>query len=126
MLQKIFFCTIKNNIVAYNIPVTSEWQSGTYIISAQLGEKKAGHMYLQILDYDMQWIKNMTHDWISGEISTYQYANRLDSVIENDTIISQSIQHEMIPEWFKNTADLWINDSITEKEFFNVLKFLTA
>ena len=68
----------------------------------------------------------MTHDWISGEISTYQYANRLDSVIENDTIISQSIQHEMIPEWFKNTADLWINDSITEKEFFNVLKFLTA
>ena len=85
---------------AYNIPVTSEWQSGTYIISAQLGEKKAGHMYLQILDYDMQWIKNMTHDWISGEISTYQYANRLDSVIENDTI--------------------------TEKEFFNVLKFLTA
>ena len=109
----------------HEIPVTTKWQDGTYIISAQLGEKKAGHIYLQILDFDIQWIKDITHEWIDGEISTYQYANRFDTAIENNAVDSESIVGKIIPEWFKNTAKLWVDDQISEKEFVRVLTYLT-
>ena len=109
----------------HEIPVTTKWQDGTYIISAQLGEKKAGHIYLHILDFDIQWIKDITQDWIDGEISTYQYANRFGTAIENNAVDSESIVGKIIPEWFKNTAKLWVDDQISEKEFVRVLTYLT-
>ena len=111
---------------AYEIPVTSKWQNGTYIVSAKLGEKNAGHMYLQIGDYDMEYIKKVTQDWIDGEISTFQYTNRLNTAIENDATTFHHMDSKMIPDWFKNTAKLWIDDSISKDAFFDSLKFLAA
>ncbi|RZP24733.1 MAG: hypothetical protein EVA28_02135 [Candidatus Actinomarinales bacterium] len=111
---------------AYEIPVTSKWQDGTYIVSAKLGEKNAGHMYLQIGDYDMEYIKNITHNWIDGEISTFQYTNRLNTALENNAITFHHIESKMIPNWFKNTAKLWIDDTLSKDAFFESLRFLTS
>ena len=107
----------------FELPVTSEWQDGTYIVSAKLGEKNAGHMYLQIGGYDMEHIKNITHDWVDGEISTFQYTNRLNTAFENNAIISHHIESKMIPSWFKDTAKLWIDDTMSKDAFFESLRF---
>ena len=109
----------------FEIPVTSEWQNGTYIVSAKLEEKNAGHMYLQITDYDMEYVKNVTSDWVDSEISTFQYTNRLNAALENNETTFQHIESKMIPDWFKNTAKLWIDETMTEDEFIQSLKFLT-
>jgi len=108
-----------------NFPITSDWQNGTYIISAQLGTKSAGHIYLQILDSDMNWVKKMTNDWVNGSISTYQYTNRINTAIQDGTISSDHMEHGMIPEWLRNTASMWMEDKISENEYVGVLKFIT-
>jgi hypothetical protein len=124
-LMETFETEIKKwGYFAYNFPITSEWQNGTYIISAQLGVKSGGHVYLQILDSDMNWVKNMTSDWINDGISTYQYTNRLNTAIQDGAFISDHIEYETIPEWFKNTAIMWLQDKISEKEYLQTLKFV--
>ena len=82
-------------------------------------------MYLQIGGYDMEHIKNITHDWVDGEISTFQYTNRLNTAFENNAIISHHIESKMIPSWFKDTAKLWIDDTMSKDAFFESLRFLT-
>ena len=83
-------------------------------------------MYLQVDDYDMDRIKDITHDWIDGEISTFQYTNRLNTAFENNPITFHHIEPKMIPNWFKNTAKIWIDDTMSKDAFFESLRFLTS
>ena len=116
--------SMKGGYFTYRLPVTSEWQIGTYVVSADFKGKKIGHMYLQVTDFDVNWIKNYTKQWTNGDISTHQYVNRINTAIENKVIDSDIITSGAIPEWVKITADSWIDGKISQKEFAQVIKFL--
>ena len=116
--------SMKGGYFTYRFPITSEWQIGTYVISADFDGENIGHMYLQVIDFDVNWIKNYTKQWTNGDISTHQYVNRINTAIENKVIDSDIITSGAIPEWVKIIADSWIDGKISQKEFTQVIKFL--
>jgi len=116
--------SMKGGYFTYRIPVTSEWQKGTYIITAEFKGEKLGHIYLQITDFDFKWVKNYTEQWVNGDISSNQYVNRINTTIENNGFDSDITISKVIPEWVKITAKSWIDGTISQKEFVQVIKFL--
>ena len=116
--------SMKGGYFTHRFPVTSEWQIGTYVISAEFNGEKIGHMYLQVTDFDINWIKNYTRQWASGDISTHQYVNRINTAIENKVVDSDIITSGVIPEWVKITANSWVDGKISQKEFAQVIRFL--
>tara|TARA_B100000029_G_scaffold310851_1_gene303373 strand:- start:341 stop:697 length:357 start_codon:yes stop_codon:yes gene_type:complete len=58
---------------SYEMNVTDKWKKGTYVISAKFDGEKIGHVYLQILDFDINWLKKHTEKWIDGEITQKEF-----------------------------------------------------
>lgn len=77
------------------------------------------------------WIKDLGVWWIEGLITDSEYAKGIEYLIENNVIvISQEIIKEdsesSIPEWFRYTTKLWIQEDngITDEEYANALAHL--
>ena len=124
-IENVQVNTAKWGYYSYTLPVTDKWQNGTYVISAKFDGKKLGHMYIQITDFDVDWLKTHTQKWINGEISSYQYENRINHAIQHGLIKENSIQQDSLPNWMKMNAEKWINGEISQNEYFDVIKFIT-
>ena len=107
-----------------NILITPKWENGTYVITGEFNGKKFGHTYVQIIDFDFQWIKKYSEEWVDGDISTKQYINRINTLIKNNAIDSELILENDIPEWFKMPTKSFVENKISQEEFVQVLKFL--
>jgi hypothetical protein len=116
--------SMKGGYFTYRLPITSEWQRGTYIITAEFNGEKIGHIYLHLADFDIKWIKNYTEQWVNEDISSHQYVNRINTAIENKVLDSDIITSEVIPEWVKIIANSWIDGKISQNEFAHVINFL--
>jgi len=111
---------------SYTLPVTDKWENGTYVISANFDGKKLGHIYMQIVDFDINWLKISTQEWIDGEISSYQYENRINQVIQLGVFEINPIKQDSLPEWMKMNAEKWIDGEINQKEYFDIVKFIAS
>jgi len=109
---------------SYSIPVTDKWQNGTYIVSGNFDGTKLGHFYMQITDFDINWLKIHTQKWVDGEISSYQHENRINQVINQGFIEMNEIEQDSIPDWIKMNAEKWIDGDLSDKEYFDVIKFV--
>ena len=79
---------------------------------------------MQITDFDINWFKIYTQKWIDGEISSYQYENRINHIIQHGFIQTDPIQQDSIPDWMQMNAKKWIDGEISQKEYFNIIKFI--
>ena len=109
---------------SYTLPVTDKWQNGTYVISANFDDEKLGHIYMQIIDFDINWLKTQTQKWIDDKISSFQYENRINHAIQFGLIKTETIEQDSLPEWMKMNAKKWINQDISQKEYFDVIEFI--
>ena len=111
---------------SHTLPVTDKWENGTYVISANFDGKKLGHIYMQIVDFDINWLQNSTQEWIDGEISSYQYENRINQVIQLGVFEINPIKQDSLPDWMKMNAGKWIDGEINQKEYFDIVKFIAS
>ena len=81
---------------------------------------------MQIIDFDINWLKNHTQKWIDGDISSYQYENRINHAIQYGLIETESIEQDSFPDWIKMNAKKWIDGDISQKEYFDVIKFIAS
>ncbi len=123
-IENIPLETAKWGYYSYTLSVTDKWQNGTYVISTNFGDEKLGHIYMQIIDFDINWLKNHTQKWIEDEISSYQYENRINHAIQHQLIDTESIKQDSLPDWMKMNAKKWIEGDISQKEYLNVIKFI--
>ncbi|RDJ32563.1 MAG: hypothetical protein DWQ18_07095 [Crenarchaeota archaeon] len=77
------------------------------------------------------WIKDLGAWWIEGLISDSEFAKGIEYLIESNVIViqQQAVQenHESsIPDWFRYTTELWIQEDngISDEEFANALAHL--
>ena len=124
LTENIRVNTSKWGYYSYSIPVTDKWQDGTYVISASFDGEKLGHIYLQITDFDINWLKTHTQKWIDGEISSYQYENRINRMSNHEFIEMKHIEQDSIPDWMKMNGEKWIDGDLSQKEYFDVIKFV--
>ena len=111
---------------SYSLPISNSWDKGTYVISAQFDGEKLGHTYIQITDFDINWLKTYTQKWADNEISTYQYENKINYLIKEKVIDIEPIKQDSIPEWLKMNGQKWLEGDITQKEYFDVIKFVSS
>ena len=123
-IEKIQVDVAKWGYYSYIIPVTDKWKNGTYVITANFDGKKLGHVYMQVIGFDVNWLKTHTQKWIDGEISSYQYENRINHVIDYGLIESNHIQPDSIPDWMKMSGEKWIDGDLSQKEYFEAIKFV--
>ena len=64
--------------------------------------------------------------WIDGEISSYQYENRINHIIQNGLVQTDPVQQDSLPDWMKMNAKNWIDGKISQKEYFNIVKFIAS
>ena len=117
--------TAKWGYYSHNFQITNEWKKGTYVISAKFNDNKIGHLYLNIKDFDINWLKKYTEKWLDGEISTYQYENKVNLVIIEQDMEMKPVQQDSIPDWLKMNAGKWLDGEISQKEYFDVIKYLS-
>ena len=128
-LYVFYACAIiMTTITIYGtVSMIQEWQeNGTYVISANFDGKKLGHIYMQIVDFDINWLKISTQEWIDGEISSYQYENRINQVIQLGVFEINPIKQDSLPDWMKMNAEKWIDGEINQKEYFDIVKFIAS
>ena len=125
-IENIQLDTAKWGYYFHTLSITDKWQNGTYVISAKFDGKKLGHIYMQITDFDINWFKIHTQKWIDGEISSYQYENRINHIIQHDLIQMDAIQQDSLPDWIKMNAKKWIDGEISQKEYFDIVKFIVS
>ena len=125
-MEHVQLDTAKWGYYSYTLPVTDKWDNGTYVISVNFDGKKLGHVYMQIIDFDINWLKINTQKWIDGDISSYQYENRINHVIQYGLIQTDQIEQDSLPDWMKMNAKKWIEGDISEKEYFNIVKFIVS
>ena len=65
-------------------------------------------------------------EWIDGEISSYQYENRINHIIQHGFVQTDPIQQDSIPDWMQMNAKKWIDGEINQKEYFDILKFIAS
>ena len=89
-------------------------------------DEKLGHIYMQIIDFDINWLKTQTQKWIDDKISSFQYENRINHAIQFGLIKTETIEQDSLPEWMKMNAKNWIDGKISQKEYFNIVKFIAS
>lgn len=122
---------IKNDMIkpakwgyySYEMIVTDEWKNGTYVISASFNGEKLGHIYVQIIDFDVNWLKKHAEKWLDGEISAHQYENRINLMIDEGFIDMNNIKQNSIPDWAKMSTEKWLDGEIKQKEYFDIVKY---
>jgi len=117
--------TAKWGYYSYSLPLSNNFDNGTYVISAQFNGERLGHMYLQITDFDINWFKAYTQKWVDNEISTYQYENKINNLIEENVIEIEPVGQDSIPDWAKMNGQKWLEGSMTQKEYFEIIKFVS-
>ena len=108
---------------SYEMIINDKWQNGTYVISATFDGDKLGHLYIQLNDFDINWLKTHAKKWIEGEISAYQYENRINRIIDEGFLDMKHVEQNSIPDWVKISAKKWIEGELTQKEYFDIIKF---
>ena len=125
-IENVQIDTAKWGYYSHTLPITDKWETGTYVISANFDGEKLGHIYMQITDFDINWFKIYTQKWIDGEISSYQYENRINHIIQHGFIQTDPIQQDSIPDWMQMNAKKWIDGEINQKEYFDIVKFIAS
>ena len=125
-IENVQIDTAKWGYYSHTLPITDKWETGTYVISANFNGEKLGHIYMQITDFDINWFKIYTQKWIDGEISSYQYENRINHIIQHGFIQTDPIQQDSIPDWMQMNAKKWIDGEINQKEYFDIVKFIAS
>ena len=123
-IENISLDTANGGYYSHNLSINDNWSKGVYVISTEFMGEKIGHFYLNITDFDMNWFKEYTQKWIDGEISTYQYENRINNLSEHRIFETEPIEQDSIPDWMKMNAERWIDGKISQKEYFNIIKFI--
>ena len=123
-IENIQIDTAKWGYYSHSLSITDEWQKGTYVISVSFDGEKLGHTYMQIIDFDINWFKIYTQKWIDGEISSYQYENRINHIIQHGFIQTDHVEQDSLPDWMKMNAKKWIDGEISQKEYFDIVKFI--
>ena len=113
-IENIQLDTAKWGYYSHTLSITDKWENGTYVISATFDGTDMGHIYIQIIDFDVNWLKIHAQKWIDGEISSYQYENRINHMIQQGIIEKAgalySYKDERIGQGRKNAAD-WLNSN---------------
>ena len=125
-IENVQLDTAKWGYYSHTLPITDKWETGTYLISANFDGEKLGHIYIQIINFDINWFKIYTQKWIDGEISSYQYENRINHIIQHGFVQTEHIQQDSLPDWMKMNAKKWIDGEISQKEYFNIIKFIAS
>ena len=73
-----------------------------------------------------QLCKIIAVKWIDGEISSYQYENRINRIIDEGFLDMKHVEQNSIPDWVKISAKKWIDDELTQKEYFDLDKEFTT
>ncbi len=108
---------------SYEKIITDKWKNGTYVISAKFNGDKLGHIYVQLTDFEISWLKMHAEKWLEGEISKNQYENRINHIIDEELLDMKHIKQNSIPDWMKISTEKWINEELTQEEYFEIIKF---
>ena len=73
----------------------------------------------------MSWFKDYTQKWLDEEISTYQYENKINLLVENNVPNIESVKEDSIPNWMSISAQKWLNDEISNEEYFEIIKYVS-
>ena len=125
-IKNIQLDTSKWGYYSHTLSITDKWQNGTYLISANFDGVKLGHIYIQIIDFDINWFKIHTQKWIDGEISSYQYENRINHIIQHGFIQTDAIEQDSLQDWMKMNAKKWIDGEISQNEYLRIVKFIVS
>jgi hypothetical protein len=94
---------------------------GIYNISANYDGQIIDSFEISVIPADISYVKTHTKSWIDGSMSDYSYLQKASLVLNDNYDIPLDVQS---PEWFVESAQRWLNDSVNDDSFYDMILFL--
>lgn len=120
------------NPIPSRVPFTEDiFPLGDYFIDVEYGGEKTSTMFT-LIDSGKTclpgFLKTITVSWLSGDISDGLLIDAFDrhtDILNMPFNITENNIHDIsIPEWVKNTAFWWIQESISDDEFIAAFQYM--
>ena len=108
------------------ISVTKDWVAGTYKATAIQNNVKIGTALVHITPFSPTWLQDHTKHWVDGEISDWQYKNRLKTLAEHGilSLPDESDASTDFPPWLMTAAMLYADGETPQSSYLNSLQYL--
>ena len=108
------------------ISVTKDWVAGTYKATAVQNDVEIGTALVHITPFSPTWLQDHTKHWVEGEISDWQYKNRLRTLAEHGilSLPDESDASTDFPSWLRESAALYADGESPQSSYLNSLQYL--
>ena len=108
------------------IAIENDWFAGTYKATAMQGNSNLGTALIQIIPFSPTWLQDQTKLWLDGDITDWQYKNRLRTIAEHGILElpDASDAKTDLPAWLKESAKMYVNDETPQSAYLNSLQYL--
>jgi len=108
------------------ISVTKDWVAGTYKATAVQNDVVIGTALVHITPFSPTWLQDHTKHWVEGEISDWQYKNRLRTLAEHGilSLPDESDASTDFPPWLRESATMYADGESPQSSYLNSLQYL--
>jgi len=94
---------------------------GDYTITVSYdGEILKSHS-ISVIPAELSWVKSHTESLINGETNYVSYLNKAVLMLDEPYAVHSDV---VCPEWFAETAEMWVNGAMSDDSFYDAVQFL--
>ena len=118
-----------NGIYKSVISINENSLIGIYEIKLSHNNSHAGTISFVVSNPELpNWIKNNAKYWSSDLMSSSEFINGIEYLIQEGFIIvpgtNLSVSEQELPDWFKNNAKWWTSNQISDEDFTKSIQYL--